>query len=560
VTGLVNKLRGALVPDRDVDGARLARRVTALGLFLNAVDGHLPDDRLGPGYTVVEHAGQRLALSREHTVVALAGSTGSGKSSIFNALAGMQLSPVGVRRPTTGVAYACIWGPASAAADLLDWLGILPRNRFAREGRLDGGDEAALRGLVLVDLPDFDSVEAGHRVEVDRLLALVDVIVWVVDPQKYADKVVHESYLREFQRHQDVTVVALNHADRLSPADVQRCLVDLRGLLDADGLAGVPVLASSTVGEPGQAELRGVLERAVAGRQAALRRLAADVDRIVADLSAVVGAPADETTVDGATARRLTEALSNAAGVPAVVDATERAYRHRAAGHLGWPVLRWLRRLRPDPIKRLHLPERAAASTADGPVPATSLPDATPAQRAAVGLAVRAVADRAAGVLPTPWPAAVAAAARRRLDDLPDALDRAVAGTDLGLARTPWWWRLLGGVQWLAATAALVGLGWLLVGYAVQLLGLPALTHPKIGVVPVPTLLLLGGLLAGALLAALGRLLVRMGASRAGNRVRALLKAAVAVVAQDYVILPVRGVLRAYNEARAALAAAKGDR
>ena len=53
----------------------------------------------------------------------------------------------------------------------------------------------ALRGLVLLDLPDFDSVEARHRLEVDRLLRLVDLVVWVLDPQKYADRVVHQQYL-----------------------------------------------------------------------------------------------------------------------------------------------------------------------------------------------------------------------------------------------------------------------------------------------------------------------------------------------------------------------------
>ncbi|HET6215144.1 MAG TPA: GTPase [Micromonosporaceae bacterium] len=558
MTGLVNKLRGALTVDRDVDGARLVGRVAALGFFLNAVEGHLPDDVLVPAHTVVEHAGQRLALSREHTVVALAGSTGSGKSSIFNAMARRQLSPVGVRRPTTGVTHACIWGPASTAAELLDWLGVLPRHRYTRESVLDGEDEAALRGLVLLDLPDFDSVEAGHRLEVDRLLALVDMIVWVVDPQKYADQVVHDTYLRQFHRHREVTVVALNHADRLSPADVQRCLVDLRGLLDSDGLAGVPALASSAVAAPGHGELSGIIEQAVLGRRAALRRLSGDMDRVVTELSTMVGPEPVKDAVDTGTERALSEALAQAAGVPAVVDAAERAYRHRAAAQLGWPLLRWLRRLRPDPVKRLHLAE-PTRSTMDSPVGATSLPEPTPAVRAAVGLAVRTVADRAAGVLPGPWPAAVGTASRARLADLPDALDRAVAATDLGLSRTPWWWRLMGGLQWLAAGAAVVGLGWLLVGYLLRLLGLPTMDHPRIGAVPVPTALLLGGLLAGALIAGLGRVLVAVFARRTAARTEARLRAAVAQIADEYVIAPVRTVLRAYGEARVALAAAAGD-
>src|SRR5206468_1274675 len=101
------------------------------------------------------------------------------------------------------------------AGTLLGWLGVPPSRRFGRESALDGDDEAPLRGLVLLDLPDFDSVETAHRVEVDRLLALVDLVVWVLDPQKYADEVVHRRYLSQFREHHDITVVVLNQADKL---------------------------------------------------------------------------------------------------------------------------------------------------------------------------------------------------------------------------------------------------------------------------------------------------------------------------------------------------------
>ena len=68
--------------------------------------------------------------------------------------------------------------------------------------------------------------------KLDRLLALVDLVVWVLDPQKYADRVVHRQYLAQFQRHRDITVVLLNKADLLSEADLRRCVTDLKRLLD----------------------------------------------------------------------------------------------------------------------------------------------------------------------------------------------------------------------------------------------------------------------------------------------------------------------------------------
>ena len=95
----------------------------------------------------------------------------------------------GVRRPTTGVAHAVVWdadgrGPAA---------GLAGDPAAARAGPPAGQDD--LRGLVLLDLPDHDSTEVAHRLEVDRLVALVDVLVWVLDPQKYADAAIHDRYL-----------------------------------------------------------------------------------------------------------------------------------------------------------------------------------------------------------------------------------------------------------------------------------------------------------------------------------------------------------------------------
>ena len=145
------------------------------------------------------------------------------------------------------------------------------------------------------------------------------------------------------------------------------------------------------------------------------------------------------------------------------------------------------------------------------------------------------------------------AAARSRLGDLPDALDRAVAGTDLGLDRRPLWWRVVGGVQWLVTLAAVVGLGWLVLGYALRALGLPALDNPMVGQVPLPTVLLLGGLLAGLLLAALTRPVVRWAARRARARAEQRLTARVAQVGDEYVLTPVRDVLGSYAQARDAL-------
>ncbi|MEV0896996.1 GTPase [Actinoplanes sp. NPDC049802] len=547
------------VPEKRVDGDELARRLEALSRFLRVVDPYLPDSDLVAAHTLVERAGNRLSLSLDHTVVALAGSTGSGKSSLFNALARFKLSQVGVRRPTTGTAHACVWGPLEPANRLLDWVGVLPRQRFVRESALDGDDEAALHGLVLLDLPDFDSVERGHRLEVDRLLGLVDQIVWVVDPQKYGDRVLHRAYLSQFSSHAGVTIVVLNQADRLSPGDTEVVLGDLTRLLEEDGLTGAPVIASSAK-QPGMlGELRTALENTVANRQAALRRLDADLNAVADELGGMIGPPAAEDEVDRATVRQLCDALAESAGVPGVADATAGAYRHRAAGATGWPLVRGLRRLRPDPLRRLHLEPVKTDSVSTDVVPRTSVPEADAAQKSAVSLSVRAVAARAAAPLPEAWAPALNTAARSRTADLPDALDRAVAQTDLGMERTPIWWRVVGILQWVLLAVATAGLAWLILGYALRVLGLPELDNPEVGVVPLPTVLLLGGILGGLVLWLVLRPVIEAGARRARRRAEQRLRAAVTEVGRGYVVAPVREVLNAYAQAREALVVVRAE-
>ncbi len=534
--------------------AALIDRLTAIQRFLRAADGQVPDEKLVAADTMMERAGDRLALSSQHTVVALAGTTGSGKSSLFNALARLYVSPVGARRPTTAEAYALVWGPLAEADPLLDWLGVLPRHRLARESALDGHDEAGLRGLILLDMPDVDSVDLAHRTEVDRLLGLVDMVVWVMDPQKYADTVLHDGYLRQFRRHQEATVVVLNQADRLSPEDVAHCLADLRRLLDKDGLGEVPTLATSARVPEGLVDLRELLSYTVAGRQAVLRRLSADITTVVAGLAGLGGPPVGEEAVD-ASARELTEALAAAAGVPAVVDATERAYLDRAARSLGWLPARALRRLRHRP----HRDGRGDRGIEEGEgAPARSAAaDALGAREAAlvspVGLAVRDFAERARQPLPEAWSAAVIRAARSRVTELPGALDRAVRTTGPDLLGSPLWWRVTSVVQWIAALAALAGPVWL----AVAASGSPALGYPAVGPVSLPVVLLAAGLLSGLLLDLVLRPVVRLGAERAAARTGRQLRFAVAEAGREYVQAPVRDVLHHYAEAREALASAQ---
>jgi GTP-binding protein EngB required for normal cell division len=528
----------------------LRDRVDALATSLDAGEERLPAPVVERARAVVAHAGERAALSAEHTVVALAGATGSGKSTLFNALVGEELARTGVQRPTTSEGLAAVRG--DGAGPLLDWLGVRSRHEVGAAA----GSRAA-GGLVLLDLPDHDSVVTEHRVRSEHLMERVDLLVWVVDPQKYADAALHERYLRSLARHADVVVLVLNQADRLAPAEVDAVLGDLRRLAAEDGLPGVRALAVSARTGQGLDALRGLLDEAADRRRAATRRWEADVEVAARQVLDACGDATKSRRAgrDGGREAALVDALGQAAGVPLVVSAVRAASVRRATAQAGWPPVRWLARFRPDPLRRLHL--GGTAAPADG-TERTSLPAAGPATRAAAGAAVRRYVDDATADVPDAW--ALDARARVGTADLADDLDRAVGSTALLPERAPAWARALGVLQWVLLAAAVAGAVWLGLLAGMAYLHLPEPETPVWGPVPVPTALLLAGLLAGVLLALLAAVLARVAAGRRARVARTRLLAAVGAVARARVVDPVATVLADLATTREQARRAAGER
>ncbi len=520
----------------------LDARIGALTEAADLAGGRLDDGAVETARAVVGKAGARLGLGLETTVVALAGPTGVGKSQLFNALTGTELATVGRRRPTTSAGQAAVWG--DGGEPLLDWLGI------ARRHRLESGE---LEGLVLLDLPDFDSVESAHRVEADRVVELADLVLWVVEPQKYADATLHERYLRPLASHADSMAVVLNQADLLPPADVAAWRKDAERLLAEDGLRGILLAVVSARTGEGLPELRRLLRERVAARDAAVARLGADVESAAAGFDAACaegrthGVGRDERA-------RLLAALEDAAGVPTVLRAVSDAHRRRGTLACGWPFVRWIKRLRPDPLRRLRLPETPQAAIR------TSLPPPTDVQRAQVATAARALADRAADGLPPPWPRLVRDAATAEDERLPDRLDRAVAAAELHVSR-PRWWSGAALLQRLLVVAVLAGSLWLL---ALAVLGYLRVDEvvplPELYGIPIPTWLLLGGAAAGIALAFLARLVNGAGASRRARAAGRSLRAGVDGVAQELVVAPVENELAIHARLCAAVETARGKR
>ncbi|GAA3175806.1 MULTISPECIES: GTPase [Streptomyces] len=530
---------GWALPDagRHDPGDALQTRLDALRQLIVLSRSRLDRTMLDAAGQVLDAADERRRLSARHTVVAIAGATGSGKSSLFNALAGAPRSRAGAQRPTTGEPVACVWsGGHPGAEGLLQRLGVPPHRRHT-----PARDATGLDGLVLLDLPDHDSAQTGHRAQVDRLLALVDAVIWVVDPEKYADAVLHEHYLRPHAGYAEVTFVVLNQIDRLPGDAADQVVDDLRRLLDDDGVAlgehgepGATVLALSAATGTGVGELRDALAHFVADRGAADRRLAADVDAAATRLR-----PAYTTQ-----GRVTLTARARSAFDDRLAEAVGAAATGRTAEH-DW--LRHAERACATPWTRLH--HRRTRPAADTPRTTT---DDRAAARPVVEQAVRNLVGEASRGLPAPWAQAVRDAAGRGAGELPAALDAVAADAETALRPgpvRPRWWTVSAALQGLMCVLQILGTVWLLgtVTGPADLTGWPAaLAVTALGVLGAPAL-------TWACAAA-----ARAPARRHGQETERRLREAAAHCGRAHVLEPVAAELLRYQEVREQYAVASG--
>jgi GTP-binding protein EngB required for normal cell division len=529
----------------------LPARLSALDDALRLADGRLDPALVERARAVRQRAAERLATAPDWVVAALAGGTGSGKSSLFNALAGVPLATVGARRPVTSHAQAWVVshpddarpdaaGPAggdpadgSEPEALLDWLGV---DRWTR------AEQADLAGLVLLDLPDHDSVAGEHRRLVDRFVERVDVLVWVVDPLKYAQRALHDDYLRRLTSHARVLVVVLNRADELEQPERERCLADLRRLLDGEGLGASGLFTTSARTGEGVAELRAWLAGEVRRRRAVVERVAADITSVAAELLEGCGPGDGSGQPGGDAAGAVVAGLARAVRVGDRAAAAGQAYRLAAvARSRSLPARRWRRSLGRG---------RAAVSRPARLAPAASA--------AAVTRAVLDGVSDAKGGLPHPWPTVLHGEGLRAGEQVRRSLERVVADVESASVRTRWWWGGLGALRTLLAAVATVGFAWLGVLFVALYLQLPLPPAPRVGPLALPTVLLFGGLLAGAVVGLVARGLASLGARRHARRVAAVLRRQVADVADRELLEPLRRERATHDRLAAALRRAHG--
>lgn len=590
-----------------------ARSVASLKDAISYGEGRVPETVLLDAAETLERLSQRRELSTEHTVIGFFGATGSGKSTLFNAIAGQNIALSAPTRPTTSTVQAAIW-EAEGSEELLDWLGIDKRvypqtQALAAEGEATEGNKATggvaapnavtepapglfnrirravggrgemrtrTGGLILLDMPDFDSVTTTNRDLAARMMRYVDVLVWVVDPQKYADAVIHRDFMVPLAASGAQALCVLNQADKLAPAEVPAVLASLTRLLQAEGteahLLSAPIAVSARTGE-GVDVLRDLLAQVAAAKSLSLQRTDAQLHATASQLRTYAGG--EGTVLAGAYAldaeQKLVKACYSSSQAEQVLEAATASYRRAAGQRTGWILTRWMSRLKADPLRRLHLgqqDETKSTSKAEKSagmlgsdrenapeLVASSLPPLSAAQKAGMANAVRQYSKQMAARIDEPWKRSMKEAALSREAELPELLERDMVRIDYGLGRTRAPWVIFNALQWIALMSALVGVGWLTLisGMAYLQIQLPPAPTPEGSPVPLPTLLLLLGVLLGIASAGVGRLLTAMGSRYYARKLRGRLQTGVEKAVQSCVVAPVQQEAKRLNAYRKAL-------
>ncbi|USR80174.1 GTPase [Arcanobacterium pinnipediorum] len=486
--------------------------IELLSSVVDVAGNYLSPELLSDVQRTLNRVQQRQDYSPDTTVIAIAGPTGAGKSSLVNALIGQELVAVAATRPTTAQPTAVSSYPLNVQTDVTTWLGIEKRYERSELKHLFGTDAP----FVVVDLPDIDSTAVENRVQAATIIEKADVIVWVVDPQKYADSSVHDEYLAKLREQSGGMLAVVNHSDRLNEEDQRHVRASLRQILDTNHIDSPILLTSATTGS-GIGQLRTYLAGFAESKKAAYEKLASDIrtiaQRISDEFSQQTFQPHD---TDSITEERLIDSALHAGGAYVLARLAGQSYGFRARKATRWPLTRWISKLKVDPLERFRLTKPEASEEI---VPVTGIARSDIALGQTANEYHRYIESRTAH-MPQRWVHDLLAQKDDTVTNLIRRADYIGTHTDAVARRHPLWWRVVNGVQWLLFATVIVGGGWLALRAFAFNIGIWVSQPPMVGIFPLPLVLVVGGIGAGWLVSLLSGIFVRRGVRRTENRIK----------------------------------------
>ena len=117
------------------------------------------------------------------------GGTGVGKSSLLNRLAGKAIAKSGIARPTSR--EVTVFYHREVTLPNLPLCGVTVSHH----------DDDSQKMMVWIDMPDFDSTDTQNKALVLQWMPYIDMLIYVVSPERYRDEKAWQLLLAQGARH-----------------------------------------------------------------------------------------------------------------------------------------------------------------------------------------------------------------------------------------------------------------------------------------------------------------------------------------------------------------------
>lgn len=520
---------------------------------------------------------RRDALDPRVTVIAVAGPSGTGKSTVVNTLARRNsLVPTGMHRPTTTELVAYVDTEVTAAPflelsgiprsvsvefcttrsnPLRDSLGMVGEGHQVRSALTQSGHPIVVEVPDTLLVPELTSVAS-------QVLETADLILWTTDSQKYADAAFH-SRISAFPRHPNSYFV-LTHTEGLTESQLQTLNQELSAIAERIGVSP-EILQISLYDESSLARFRETVaelshapEARWRGEQAAIHHAAT---RLGQDLELdVTGEPSTQpvqapsvASLPSPAETKLVDQVTKVSGLSAVEANFSKQYLRAGGFWTLWPVLNWLAGIKPlahvnqddsttpgepdadkpvgrsaDPSPEQTADESStpdvADSTLDPDLPSVA-PQADSLNRffprvnvAGITSAARTYAATASAHRPSKWVDFAQLKAVELSGNLVSALNLALESWKFPARPARTWWRIWRLGHWFWLVALVVGLLWSLVA-GVAFLGGAGTSAAvwMVGPVPFPLLLLVAAVAGTLVWSLVGAKILHCGARNYGR-------------------------------------------
>lgn len=518
---------------------------------------------------------RRDALDPRVTVIAVAGPSGTGKSTVVNTLARRNsLVPTGMHRPTTTELVAYVDAEVTAAPflelsgiprsvsvefcttrsnPLRDSLGMVGEGHQVRSALTQCGHPIVVEVPDTLLVPELTSAAS-------QVLETADLILWTTDSQKYADAAFH-SRISAFPRHPNSYFV-LTHTEGLTESQLQTLNQGLAAIAERIGVSP-EILQISLYDESSLARFRETVaelshapEARWRGEQAAIHHAATKLGQdleldVTGELSTQpVQAPSVASPPSPAETK-LVDQVTQVSGLSAVEANFSKQYLRAGGFWTLWPVLNWLAGIKPlahvnqdnsatpgepkadkpvgpsaDPSPEQTADESATPAVADSTPDLPSVaPQADSLNRffprvnvAGITSAARTYTATASAHRPSKWVDFAQLKAVELSGNLVSALNLALESWKFPARPARTWWRIWRLGHWFWLAALVVGLLWSLVA-GVAFLGGAGTSAAvwMVGPVPFPLLALVAAVAGTLVWSLVGTQILHCGARNYGR-------------------------------------------